>query len=173
MFEERFIKSYRVSTGKNINEIFSDINFRAQRQKKNMLLRLHEPINYNKLIIDADENKIQIDRTFPFPWEMPGRGSGRITLDFFPLEKGTEIVCTLDPNFTSKLTGWAMMTIIPISILFIVLIILGYFSFGLILFALIVLTVVSGIGYFSLSFNMLNLESYCDTLLIDLGIKSA
>jgi hypothetical protein len=166
MIKNRFKKTYIINSKKSIYEIFEEIEFKIERQKKNKVLFITEPINYNNLLLY--ENRIEINRNSIF--QNPLKGLGSITFDLVPDEIGTKIKCTIDPGYETTLMGFASLSITPIIISFILLFITKPFHFGVLIFLAIVWLVVIGIGYLSFHFNRNNLENYSDTILYDLAI---
>jgi hypothetical protein len=168
MIIDRFVKRFQVQTSNAPSQIINEIEFRSERQQKSRLLLMNEPINYRSATIS--ENYIVFKRGSNFYNRL--RGVGKIILTLEPNTNGTLITCEINPTLNKMLIDLAFILITLAVITIIIFKDITQIYISTIVFILLTWIIGLLVGYFSLKFNTINLESYAHMILQDLNITS-
>jgi hypothetical protein len=167
MTTKRQKKYLEIDTIKPCNEIISEIRRRADLQEKNKTLLIWELIDYRKFVIN--DNLIQIKRS-PSLFN-PFKSNGLLTIELQSSKDGTKINCLIDPYFENVLVGIAFFSLFSLVITILVIITLRKSPLYMILFIILSWIIPLGGIYIGHKINLLRLETYLDSILIDLELK--
>jgi hypothetical protein len=166
MILDRFIKIYSIKTEKSIYNILHEIENKAKKQKKNLLLTASSTINYSQIrIID---NTIEIERYPNFFY--PIKGSGNITFSLMPSSAGTEIECKVVPSLLGIIFNFALLLLFLIWVTVKIFASIHQLYFSTIIFISIFWFLPFIVFYFVVKLNTTSLDSYAKLILYDLRI---